>query len=107
MSDEVIIWAAKHSVWLDHGRKPTKEDGPGDLLKAIKAWVIARGITYSPYAITNSIHANGTRAYRKGINRAIFDNDTFWNPRIEKLKKLLSETYISKINSISSDLWKI
>ena len=108
LTDEVIIWATEHSIWTDEGRGPTKNtNGNGELIEKIKEWVLAKGVNINPYAITKSIHEKGTKAYIENENRGVFDNDTFWNPRIEKLKKLLSETYISKINSITSDLWKI
>jgi hypothetical protein len=104
--NELIIWAVEHAIWTDRGRAPTVNDGPGDLLPAIIEWMKAKKVVGNPYQITKSIHMYGTRAFRKGINREVFDNATFWQPRIEKLKISMQKYYISKINNITSELWR-
>lgn len=104
--NELIIWAVEHAIWTDRGRGPTNKDEGGKLLKAIAEWIDARNLQLNKYAVTAKIHKEGTKAFREGKHREVFDNATFWQPRIEKLKISMQKYYISKINSITSELWR-
>ena len=104
--NEIIIWAKPHAIWTDRGRGATKNDNGGELIEAIKEWVIAKRVNLNPYAITKKIHQEGTKLHREGGNREVFDNASFWEPRIKDLQDKLRFTYINKINSITSELWQ-
>ena len=103
---EVIIWAKEHSIWTDRGRGATKNDNGGELIEAIKEWVVAKRVDLNPYAVAQKIHQEGTKLHREGGNREVFDNASFWEPRIKDLQDKLRFTYINKINSITSELWR-
>lgn len=71
ITEKALEIRAKASIMtLVNGRKPTKNSGSGEVLKAIKAWVKKRGIPdrYA-YAITRKIHQEGIKvpnAYTSG-----------------------------------------
>lgn len=63
------LMAAQHIIFLETGRPPTKDGaatGNPTLLEIIKQWVIDKGVDANPYAITKTIHKEGTRLYRQG-----------------------------------------
>lgn len=60
--------AAKHIIFLEDGRGPTKTGQAGDpkLIDIIKQWIEDKGLDINPYAVTRTIHEKGTRLYRNG-----------------------------------------
>ena len=61
------IFGADHIQTVQDGRRPTRNDGNGELLAAIKEWVKYKGIPIeAAYAITKKIHKEGTLLFATG-----------------------------------------
>jgi hypothetical protein len=64
-NNEINIVALRYGQSLQFGRQPTVNDGNGELLERIRAWIQAKGLSLSPYAVTKKIHKQGTRRYQQ------------------------------------------
>ena len=62
---EINIVAFRYGQSLQFGRQPTVNDGNGELLEKIEAWISAKGLSLNAYAVTNKIHKHGTKRYRE------------------------------------------
>jgi hypothetical protein len=76
---------------LQDGRRPTSNNGNGELLAAIKEWIAAKGLSLNPYAVTKKIHKEGTRLYRGD------------DPRFKKPTDVLSEPSKKTITFIEKE----
>lgn len=106
------ILASPYIRVLIDGRAPTKEGAPRGnptLQQAILAWIERHNIqprlaTMSQeslsWAISKSIHKNGTKLYQRGGGNRIFD-PILTNAREEKLLSLISDEYFKRIVTIA------
>ena len=62
---EINIVALRYGQSLQFGRQPTVNDGNGELLERIQAWIQAKGLSLNAYAVTKKIHKCGTKRYRE------------------------------------------
>ena len=60
----ISIYALNYIVGLNDGVAP--EERPYPEIEDIKIWLAAKGVDLNPYAVKNSIIANGTTWYRQG-----------------------------------------
>jgi hypothetical protein len=74
---EINITAFRYGKSLQFGRSPTVNDGNGDLLVRIRAWIAAKGLSINPYAVTNKIHRKGTKRFRD-IQSGANPNEDAW-----------------------------
>lgn len=105
------IRAAYHSWFMEHGRGKNLKQDP----KAIKAWVGWAGSTFlkkwiedkglniNPYAVAYSIARKGyqIKDSRKGVI-----SDVFKDNEMNKLKSLLSLSYVKSIKSTILNAYK-
>lgn len=66
------IIALDYIVGLDQGVEPGETPYP--TIEAIQTWLAAKGLDINPYAIRNSIIANGTTWYRQGGSHIVTDS---------------------------------
>lgn len=111
---EFIIYGGKYIGVLVDGRKPTStgaKKGNPTLQQIILAWIESKGITPRPtdsgkiptttelsWAISKSIHENGTRLYQMGGGNNIFDT-IITNARIDNVLNLLGDSQMFGIES--------
>lgn len=67
------LMALASIIYLETGRGPTSPTGPYmadpdglSLLDHITAWIDAKGLDLNPYAVTKTIHKEGTKLYKAG-----------------------------------------
>jgi hypothetical protein len=65
------IIAMDYIVGLDEGVEPGEQPYP--TIENIKQWIQAKGLDLNPYAVRNSIIANGTTWYRQGGSNVVKD----------------------------------
>ena len=68
----INIYALDYIVGLDAGVAP--EERPYPEIEEIKIWLAAKGLDLNPYAVKNSIIANGTTWYRQGGSHIVTDS---------------------------------
>lgn len=68
----INIYALDYIVGLDQGVAP--EERPYPNVEDIKIWLAAKGLDLNPYAVKNSIIANGTTWYRQGGSHIVTDS---------------------------------
>ena len=68
----IEIYALDYIVGLDIGVAP--EERPYPEIEEIKIWLAAKGLDLNPYAVKNSIIANGTTWYRQGGSHIVTDS---------------------------------
>ena len=68
----IEIYALDYIVGLDQGVAP--EERPYPEIEDIKIWLTAKGLDLNPYAVKNSIIANGTTWYRQGGSHIVTDS---------------------------------
>jgi hypothetical protein len=66
------IIALDYIVGLDEGVEPGETPYP--TIEAIQTWLTAKGLDLNPYAVRNSIIANGTTWYRQGGSHIVTDS---------------------------------
>lgn len=66
------IIALDYIVGLDEGVEPGQTPYP--TIEAIQTWLDAKGLDLNPYAVRNSIIANGTTWYRQGGSHIVTDS---------------------------------
>ena len=63
----LTIFGADYIQTVQDGRRPTRNDGDGALLRAIKEWVAYKGLPIeAAYPITKKIHRDGTMLWATG-----------------------------------------
>jgi hypothetical protein len=63
----LTIFGADHIQTVQDGRRPTRNEGDGVLLRAIKEWVRYKGLPIeAAYPITKKIHQQGTMLFAVG-----------------------------------------
>ena len=68
----INIYALDYVVGLNDGVAP--EERPYPEIEEIKIWLAAKGLDLNPYAVKNSIIANGTTWYRQGGPHIVTDS---------------------------------
>ena len=68
----INIYALDYIVGLNDGVAP--EERPYPEIEEIKIWLAAKGLDLNPYAVKNSIIANGTTWYRQGGSHIVTDS---------------------------------
>ena len=68
----ISIYALDYIVGLNDGVAP--EERPYPEIEDIKIWLAAKGLDLNPYAVKNSIIANGTTWYRHGGSHIVTDS---------------------------------
>ena len=68
----IEIYALDYIVGLNDGVAP--EERPYPEIEDIKIWLAAKGLDLNPYAVKNSIIANGTTWYRQGGSHIVTDS---------------------------------
>ena len=68
----INIYALDYIVGLNDGVAP--EERPYPEIEDIKIWLTAKGLDLNPYAVKNSIIANGTTWYRQGGSHIVTDS---------------------------------
>ena len=68
----INIYALDYIVGLNDGVAP--EERPYPEIEDIKIWLAAKGLDLNPYAVKNSIIANGTTWYRQGGSHIVTDS---------------------------------
>ena len=68
----IEIYALDYIVGLNDGVAP--EERPYPNVEDIKIWLTAKGLDLNPYAVKNSIIANGTTWYRQGGSHIVTDS---------------------------------
>ena len=68
----INIYALDYIAGLDQGVAP--EERPYPNVEDIKIWLAAKGLDLNPYAVKNSIIANGTTWYRQGGSHIVTDS---------------------------------
>ena len=68
----INIYALDYIAGLDQGVAP--EERPYPNVEDIKIWLAAKGLYLNPYAVKNSIIANGTTWYRQGGSLIVSDS---------------------------------
>ena len=68
----ISIYALDYIAGLDQGVAP--EERPYPNIEDIKIWLAAKGLDLNPYAVKNSIIANGTTWYRQGGSQIVTDS---------------------------------
>ena len=68
----ISIYALDYIVGLNDGVAP--EERPYPNVEDIKIWLAAKGLDLNPYAVKNSIIANGTTWYRQGGSQIVTDS---------------------------------
>ena len=68
----ISIYALDYIVGLNDGVAP--EERPYPNVEDIKIWLAAKGLDLNPYAVKNSIIANGTTWYRQGGSHIVTDS---------------------------------
>ena len=68
----ISIYALDYIVGLNDGVAP--EERPYPNVEDIKIWLTAKGLDLNPYAVKNSIIANGTTWYRQGGSHTVTDS---------------------------------
>ena len=68
----ISIYALDYIVGLNDGVAP--EERPYPNVEDIKIWLAAKGLDLNPYAVKNSIIANGTTWYRQGGTHIVTDS---------------------------------
>jgi hypothetical protein len=113
--EKLTIYASPFISVLWKGRKPTSfgaKKGNPTLQKSILDWINKKGIggkankdgnvptsEQLSWAISKSIHLNGTKLYQQGGKQNIFD--TILTPnRIDNLLSLIADKYYTQIISI-------
>jgi len=66
------IIALDYIVGLDAGVEPGETPFP--TIEALQKWIAAKGLDLNPYAVRNSIIANGTTWYRQGGSHIVTDS---------------------------------
>lgn len=97
-----LIVAPAYLFTIDTGRKPTVNNGPGDLFPAIKRWLLAKNIPLwegfadldaQAHAITNKIHREGTERFRNLAARNRIIPDAIPPGRVQKItQQIATET---------------
>lgn len=65
------IIALDYIVGLNDGVEPGEQPYP--TIEALQRWIDAKGLDLNPYAVRNSIIANGTTWYREGGSNIVTD----------------------------------
>lgn len=87
----LTIFGADYIQVVQDGRRPTKNTGTGELLRAIKEWVRFKGIPIeAAYPITKKIHQEGTALFRGTDSRFTRPTDVLSSPTKRTI------TYIEK-----------
>jgi hypothetical protein len=113
--NSMTIYASPFISVLWNGRKPTSfgaKSGNPTLQKSILSWINNKGIggktnkdgkiptsEQLSWAISKSIHLNGTKLYQQGGKQNIFDTILTSN-RIDNLLSLISDKYYIQITNI-------
>lgn len=90
---------------LTFGRRPTRKSQGGVLLKAIKQWVIDKGLTLNPYAVTKKIHKQGITVPNR-FNDGKVISDTVNNELFTEVNKKIVSLYKSQIIQAVSQVLK-
>ena len=114
--NSMTIYASPFISVLWNGRKPTSfgaKKGNPTLQKSILSWINNKGIggkankdgkiptsEQLSWAISKSIHLNGTKLYQQGGKQNIFDTILTSN-RIDNLLSLLADKYYMQIINIT------
>ncbi len=69
---EIDIIALEYIVGLDEGIEPGHKPVPD--ISELERWIAAKGLDLNPYAVRNSIIANGTTWYRQGGSHIVTDS---------------------------------
>lgn len=68
----IEIFALDYIVGLNDGIAPDEKPYPE--IEEIKTWLAAKGLDLNPYAVRNSIIANGTTWFRQGGSNIVTDS---------------------------------
>ena len=94
--DTLTIFAPQHFGALIYGRKPTEKASGEPLIDKIKDWVKYKNIPEKyAYAITKSIHENGTRLYETGAT---------YNGGNPEYQKIIEEIVKNSIKNITFEI---
>ncbi|MGL6120342.1 MAG: hypothetical protein ACRC0V_07525 [Fusobacteriaceae bacterium] len=105
------IRAAYHSWFMEHGRDKNKKQDHKDIMHftrwaghyIFKKWMADKGITGNPYALAYHI---ATKGYQIKDSRKGVISDVFKETEMNKLKKILSISYIDSIKSSILNAYK-
>jgi hypothetical protein len=102
---EINIVANRYGQSLQFGRQPTVNDGNGELLERIKAWIEVKGLsdTLNPYAVTKKIHKEGTKRWQKikdgqDPNKDAWISDVVTEERIAEIQSAVSADILAEYN---------
>jgi hypothetical protein len=90
--NKLIVEGADHIQTVQDGRPPTVNDGDGELIRAIQEWVQNRGLDLNPYAITKTIHKEGTQLWRGDDSRFKRPTDVLEKPSQDAIKAIQEES---------------
>jgi len=107
------IYGASYIYYLEYGRGPTKNDGPGTLRQRIRGWIDDKGINPDgiskdslAFVITRKIHREGTEIYKQGGSTLL--RDIFNEQMITDLKSEIALSFQDAIvTQIRSELLKV
>lgn len=68
----INIYALDYIIGLNDGIAPDEKPYPD--IEEIKTWLAAKGLDLNPYAVRNSIIANGTTWFRQGGSNIVTDS---------------------------------
>ena len=91
----IEIFALNYIVGLNDGVAPDEKPFPD--IEDIKVWIDAKGLDLNPYAVRNSIIANGTTWYRQGGSNIV--TDSINNEAFKQVVELASSEIKLKIKT--------
>lgn len=91
----IEIYALDYIVGLNDGVAPDEKPYPD--IDEIKIWLDAKGLDINPYAVRNSIIANGTTWYRVGGSNIV--TDAINNEAFKQVVELAKPELQNKIKS--------
>jgi len=91
----IEIYALDYIVGLNDGVAPDEKPYPD--IEEIKIWIDAKGLDLNPYAVRNSIIANGTTWYRVGGSNIV--TDAINNEAFKQVVELAKPELQNKIKS--------
>jgi hypothetical protein len=105
LSVRAYMLSAPHAFFMENGRRPTRNQGNGNLRELIRAWIdnkgiIPRGISKDSlaYIITRKIHKEGIKVPNQYNSGGVISN-VITNERINKLVKEITPIFSSYVKS--------
>lgn len=103
----LTIFGSEVLATLEDGRGPTQNDGPGDVIENLKAWLAAKGLNLSPFAVAHNIHKFGNTLFRSLQNKGPLNyqpnpiglRQVLTQQRLDSFSTLIGTTIAPKISS--------